>query len=92
MPLSFISISLSTVHSYLQMPSILVLLQAWIWSLLSPVSIGRVSDINSLRSIKDSLEDPYGYLNATWDFSNIQRASSAGLQGLDAGTMMKTKC
>ncbi|GKV02199.1 hypothetical protein SLEP1_g14660 [Rubroshorea leprosula] len=48
------------------MPSILVVL----WSLLSPVSIGRVSDINCLKSIQDSLEDPYGYLNATWDFSN----------------------
>ncbi|GKV50880.1 hypothetical protein SLEP1_g57560 [Rubroshorea leprosula] len=54
------------------MPSILhlVFLRVLIWSLLSPVSIGLVSDIDCLKSIKHSLEDPFGYLTATWDFNN----------------------
>ncbi|GKV50875.1 hypothetical protein SLEP1_g57555 [Rubroshorea leprosula] len=48
----------------------LVFLHALIWSLLSTASIGLQSDIDCLKSIKHSLEDPYGYLTATWDFNN----------------------
>ncbi|CAN4098627.1 unnamed protein product [Withania somnifera] len=29
------------------------------------------SDIDCLKSIKDSLEDPLGYLNSTWKFDNL---------------------
>ena len=33
------------------------------------ISNGVESDIYCLKSIKDSLEDPRGILNASWDFS-----------------------
>ncbi|XP_062081435.1 probably inactive leucine-rich repeat receptor-like protein kinase At5g48380 [Humulus lupulus] len=31
---------------------------------------GDQNDINCLKIIKDSLEDPFGYLNSTWNFNN----------------------
>ncbi|KAI9075654.1 hypothetical protein K1719_042351 [Acacia pycnantha] len=31
---------------------------------------GTPTDIFCLKSIKNSLEDPYGYLNSSWDFNN----------------------
>ncbi|GLU14986.1 hypothetical protein SLE2022_315160 [Rubroshorea leprosula] len=50
-------------YSYLHLPSTatarVVFLYALIWSLLSTASVGYVSDINCLRSIKDSLDDPH---------------------------------
>ena len=33
------------------------------------ISNGVQSDIDCLKSIKHSLEDPYGYLNTSWNFS-----------------------
>ncbi|GLT46083.1 hypothetical protein SLA2020_198680 [Shorea laevis] len=42
-----------------------------LWLLIScNLSYGFQSDIDCLRSIKGSLEDPFGYLNATWNFNN----------------------
>ena len=42
-----------------------------LWSLLrSSFCHGVQSDINCLKSIKESLEDPYGYLNSSWNFNN----------------------
>ncbi|KAM4113583.1 hypothetical protein ACJW30_04G006700 [Castanea mollissima] len=34
------------------------------------ISNGVQSDIDCLKSIKHSLEDPYGYLNTSWNFNN----------------------
>ena len=34
------------------------------------ISNGVQSDIDCLKSIKDSLEDPFNSLNSSWDFSN----------------------
>ena len=34
------------------------------------ISNGAPTDIYCLKSIKGSLEDPYGYLNTSWDFNN----------------------
>ncbi|KAM3702199.1 hypothetical protein ACJW31_04G007500 [Castanea mollissima] len=34
------------------------------------ISNGEQSDIDCLKSIKHSLEDPYGYLNRSWNFNN----------------------
>ena len=34
------------------------------------ISNGVQSDIDCLKSIKYSLEDPYGYLNTSWNFNN----------------------
>ncbi|BFG42565.1 hypothetical protein CerSpe_288390 [Prunus speciosa] len=42
-----------------------------LWLLLScGFSFGVESDINCLKSIKASLEDTLGYLNASWDFND----------------------
>ncbi|CAN0925815.1 Probably inactive leucine-rich repeat receptor-like protein kinase At5g48380 [Linum grandiflorum] len=42
----------------------------WIVFLSSSFSHGVQSDIECLMSIKDSLEDPFHYLNSTWNFNN----------------------
>ncbi|KAL5573828.1 hypothetical protein UlMin_023425 [Ulmus minor] len=42
-----------------------------LWLLLHcSFSYGLESDINCLRSIKESLEDPFNYLNSSWNFNN----------------------
>ncbi|GKV51617.1 hypothetical protein SLEP1_g58252 [Rubroshorea leprosula] len=66
------------------MPSILclVFLHALIWSLLSTASNGLTSDIDCLKSIKDSLDDPFGYLNATWDFNNYTEGFICSFTGV----------
>ncbi|XVF37484.1 hypothetical protein REPUB_Repub20aG0012100 [Reevesia pubescens] len=46
-----------------------VLLHILLWSLLGAVSICSEDDIRCLKSIKDSLDDPYGYLSS-WNFNN----------------------
>ncbi|XVF37491.1 hypothetical protein REPUB_Repub20aG0012900 [Reevesia pubescens] len=46
-----------------------VLLHILLWSLLGAVSICLEEDIRCLKSIKDSLDDPYGYLSS-WNFNN----------------------
>ncbi|GLU14973.1 hypothetical protein SLE2022_315050 [Rubroshorea leprosula] len=48
----------------------MVFLHALIWSLLTTSSVGLVFDINCLKSIEDSLDDPYGYLKASWNFND----------------------
>ena len=50
----------------------IALFHIFIWSFLDTLQIsnGASSDIYCLKSIKDSLEDPYGYLNSSWDFNN----------------------
>ncbi|KAM2407500.1 hypothetical protein ACFX1X_026669 [Malus domestica] len=42
-----------------------------VWLLLScSFSFAIKSDIKCLKSLKPSLQDPLGYLNLSWDFSN----------------------
>ncbi|KAK0598416.1 hypothetical protein LWI29_034468 [Acer saccharum] len=42
-----------------------------LWLLLScSLSYGTVQDIACLESVKNSLKDPYGYLNSSWNFNN----------------------
>ncbi|XP_024020844.1 probably inactive leucine-rich repeat receptor-like protein kinase At5g48380 [Morus notabilis] len=42
-----------------------------LWLLIhSSLSLASVNDINCLKSIQESLEDPYGYLNSSWNFNN----------------------
>uniref|UniRef100_A0A2N9ET20 non-specific serine/threonine protein kinase n=1 Tax=Fagus sylvatica TaxID=28930 RepID=A0A2N9ET20_FAGSY len=42
-----------------------------LWLLLScSLSYGVQSDIDCLKSLKDSLEDPFNYLNSSWNFNN----------------------
>lgn len=48
-----------------------IVISVLFWLLLScSLCYGVQSDIDCLRSIKDSLQDPYGYLNSTWNFNN----------------------
>ena len=42
-----------------------------LWILIcSSFSHGDERDVNCLRSIRDSLDDPFGYLNSSWNFDN----------------------
>ena len=48
-----------------------VLVVVSLWLLLScGLSYGVQSDIDCLKGIKAALEDPYGYLNTSWNFNN----------------------
>ncbi|KAI9081664.1 hypothetical protein K1719_036400 [Acacia pycnantha] len=44
---------------------------------------GTETDIFCLKSIKDSLEDPYGYLKSSWDFNNIAQGSICRFTGVE---------
>ena len=50
----------------------IALFHIFIWSFLDTLEIsnGVASDIDCLKSIQDSFEDPYNYLNSSWDFNN----------------------
>uniref|UniRef100_A0A2N9F719 Tyrosine-protein kinase catalytic domain-containing protein n=1 Tax=Fagus sylvatica TaxID=28930 RepID=A0A2N9F719_FAGSY len=50
----------------------IALFHIFIWSFLDTLQIsnGTQTDIYCLKSIKGSLEDPYNYLNSSWDFNN----------------------
>ncbi|KAF3434944.1 hypothetical protein FNV43_RR22031 [Rhamnella rubrinervis] len=48
-----------------------ILIVSLFWgSLCSDICFGVESDIYCLRRIKASLEDPFGYLNSSWNFNN----------------------
>ncbi|XP_022758827.1 probably inactive leucine-rich repeat receptor-like protein kinase At5g48380 [Durio zibethinus] len=48
-----------------------VLVSAFIWLLLGcSLSYATPEDIDCLKSIQNSLEDPLGYLNSSWNFNN----------------------
>ncbi|GMY32965.1 probably inactive leucine-rich repeat receptor-like protein kinase At5g48380 [Fagus crenata] len=51
---------------------IIALVHIFAWSFLDilEISNGSEDDINCLRSIKESLEDPYNHLKDSWNFSN----------------------
>ncbi|XP_028765447.1 probably inactive leucine-rich repeat receptor-like protein kinase At5g48380, partial [Neltuma alba] len=44
---------------------------------------GTATDIFCLKSIKDSLEDPYGYLKSSWDFNNITEGFICRFTGVE---------
>ncbi|GLU14984.1 hypothetical protein SLE2022_315150 [Rubroshorea leprosula] len=54
-----------------------------IWSLLTTSSGGLVSDINCLKSIKDSLDDPYDYLKVSWNFNNNTKGFICWFTGVE---------
>ncbi|XP_021273666.1 probably inactive leucine-rich repeat receptor-like protein kinase At5g48380 [Herrania umbratica] len=48
-----------------------VLISSFAWSLLRcSLSYASVEDINCLKSIRASLQDPFNYLNSSWNFNN----------------------
>ena len=54
----------------------------FVWSFLE-ISNGIQDDIDCLKSIKDSLEDPLNYLNSSWDFSNNTEGFICRFTGVD---------
>ncbi len=57
----------------------------FIWSFLDTLQIsnGVQSDIDCLKSIKDSFEDPYNYLNSSWNFNNNTEGFLCQFTGVD---------
>lgn len=51
--------------------------------LSSSSSLATVSDIYCLKTIKDSLEDPYNYLNSSWNFNNNTEGFICKFTGVD---------
>ncbi|KAF5726502.1 inactive leucine-rich repeat receptor-like protein kinase [Tripterygium wilfordii] len=57
---------------------------ASVWLLLScSLSYGVESDINCLRSIKETLQDPRKVLNISWNFENNTEGSICGFIGVE---------
>ncbi|GLT50206.1 hypothetical protein SLA2020_237080 [Shorea laevis] len=55
-----------------------------LWLLIScSLSYGLQGDIDCLKSIKDSLEDPFGYLNPTWNFNNNTAGFICSFTGIE---------
>ncbi|CAI0459518.1 unnamed protein product [Linum tenue] len=55
-----------------------------VWLLLSSkFSHGVQSDIDCLRSIRESLQDPFNYLSATWNFNNNTEGFICKFTGVD---------
>ncbi|CAK9139449.1 unnamed protein product [Ilex paraguariensis] len=61
--------------------TVLVVMYVWLLSSGS-FSYGAKSDIDCLRAMKDSLEDPFNYLN-TWDFNNSTEGFICRFTGID---------
>lgn len=65
-------------------PLTVVLISVSLWILLSSsLNYGTEADINCLKRIKDSLQDPYGYLNSSWDFNNNTEGFICKFTGID---------
>lgn len=65
-------------------PLTVVLITVSLWILLSSsLNYGTETDIYCLKRIKDSLEDPYSYLNSSWDFNNNTEGFICKFTGID---------
>ncbi|KAH1081616.1 hypothetical protein J1N35_021377 [Gossypium stocksii] len=61
-----------------------VLVSVLVWLLLGcSLSCASQDDIDCLRSIKDSLEDSFGYLNSSWNFDNTTEGFICRFTGID---------
>lgn len=61
-----------------------IVVGALMWLLFNAsLSYALESDINCLRDIKNSLEDPLKYLNSSWDFSNRTEGFICKFTGID---------
>lgn len=61
----------------------LILFMAMVLLSSTSSSLATLSDIYCLRTIKDSLEDPYGYLNSSWNFNNNTEGFICKFTGVD---------
>ncbi|OAY32930.1 probably inactive leucine-rich repeat receptor-like protein kinase At5g48380 [Manihot esculenta] len=65
-------------------PVLEILVSICLWLLLScTLSYGTETDIACLKSIKDSLEDPFKYLKSSWDFNNNTEGYICGFTGVE---------
>ncbi|KAF8394020.1 hypothetical protein HHK36_020222 [Tetracentron sinense] len=63
------------------------LLHSLTWLLLnSTLSYGTLSDIHCLKALKASLEDPFQYLNSSWNFSNNTEGFICKFTGVECWT------
>ncbi|XP_050258334.1 probably inactive leucine-rich repeat receptor-like protein kinase At5g48380 [Quercus robur] len=64
---------------------IIFLSSTFIWSLLGvfTLSNGGDSDISCLKSIKESLKDPFNRFKSSWNFSEIGEGFYCGFNGVD---------
>ncbi|KDP45204.1 hypothetical protein JCGZ_15069 [Jatropha curcas] len=61
-----------------------ILMSSCLWLLLScSLSYGTETDIACLKSIKASLEDPFGYLKSSWNFNNNTEGFICRFTGVD---------
>ncbi|MBA0769802.1 hypothetical protein Gotri_018500 [Gossypium trilobum] len=61
-----------------------VLVSVLVWLLLGcSLSYATQEDIDCLRSIKDSLDDSFGYLNSSWNFDNTTEGFICRFTGID---------
>ena len=70
---------------------VIALLHIFAWSFLGilEISNGTETDIYCLRSIKESLEDPYNKFKYSWNFSNNREGFICEFVG--AGTLTKVR-
>nr|XP_034889417.1 probably inactive leucine-rich repeat receptor-like protein kinase At5g48380 [Populus alba] len=71
-------------NSQIQMAN-LFFIHSFMFSLLATFTVTSAThtDIACLKSIKDSMIDPYGSLNTTWDFSNNTEGFICRFMGVD---------
>ncbi|XWS75973.1 hypothetical protein CRYUN_Cryun01aG0137300 [Craigia yunnanensis] len=61
-----------------------VLVSVFLWLLLCcSLSYASQDDINCLKSIKDSLEDTFNYLNSSWNFDNTTEGFICRFAGVE---------
>ena len=71
----------------------LVLVLILVWSLMGTfiLSHGAQSDINCLKSIRDSLEDPLNLLKTSWTFTNLAEGSICNYVGVTCWNLAENR-
>jgi hypothetical protein len=84
--------SLTLMNSQIQMAN-LFFIYSFMFSLLATFTVTSATetDIYCLKSIRDSMIDPNGYLNTTWISTTKQKVSSVDLWESTAGILMRTE-
>lgn len=85
----FLGVSFSSLVMALREKNLVVVFHTLMWMVLLllcsriTVSNATVTDVECLKSIKESLIDPYGYLNSTWDFNNNTEGFICRFMGIE---------
>ncbi|XP_077225185.1 probably inactive leucine-rich repeat receptor-like protein kinase At5g48380 [Tasmannia lanceolata] len=62
---------------------LLFLLHTVVWLSLSNICYGGEIDIQCLKAIKSSLQDPFNYLNSSWNFNNGTKGFICKFNGIE---------